>query len=199
MHGMVLGPDGNKMSKTLGNVISPFKQVEKYGLDAFRYYMIAGIPTFGDASYREEDLINLYNSRLANSFGNLLNRVIHLSNKKNVDIHDAVVASSTEVQNTIQTTQEAMREYYDIYDLYHVADEVHKLALYANEYISRPGHEPWNKDIRDEEVAQVLIDCAVMLRVIIDGYACILPDACARAQQMLDRQEKGILFERIGL
>ena len=79
---MIFGPDGNKMSKTLGNVISPFDQVEKFGIEALRYYMIAGIPTYGDASYKEDDLINLYNAHLANSFGNLLNRLIHLANKK---------------------------------------------------------------------------------------------------------------------
>lgn len=43
-------------------------QLEQYGAEAVRFYLVAGIPTFGDASYKEEDLINLYNSRLANAF-----------------------------------------------------------------------------------------------------------------------------------
>ena len=82
VHGMILGPDGNKMSKTLGNVISPMDQLEKYGLDAVRFYLIAGLPTYSDASYKEDDLVALYNARLANAFGNLLSRVIQLANKK---------------------------------------------------------------------------------------------------------------------
>jgi methionyl-tRNA synthetase len=68
VHGMILGSDGAKMSKTLGNVISPMDQKEKYGLDAFRYYLIAGIPTTTDASYKEDDLVALHNSHLANTF-----------------------------------------------------------------------------------------------------------------------------------
>ncbi|USN56878.1 MAG: class I tRNA ligase family protein [Candidatus Peribacteria bacterium] len=184
------------MSKTLGNVISPFEQVEKYGLDAFRYYMIAGIPTFGDASYREEDLVALYHSRLANSFGNLLNRVIHLAAKKAVSYK--LEAVSPIVQEKIDANKQVIASYYDGYDLYNAADEIHKLAIFANEYISRPGHEPWNKEVSDEEAKQVLVDCTAMLQVIIDGYAPILPETCARAQQLLDTQEKGILFQRIG-
>jgi methionyl-tRNA synthetase len=183
------------MSKTLGNVISPFEQVEKYGLDAFRYYMIAGIPTFGDASYREDDLVALYHSHLANSFGNLLNRVIHLANKKAVRY--TLDAVSDFIQEKIDISISLIHHHYEHYDLYHAADEVHKLALFANEYISRPGHEPWNKQVSAAEVEQILIDCAAMLQVIIDAYAPILPETCMRAQQMLDNQQKGILFEKI--
>lgn len=195
VHGMVLGPDGNKMSKTLGNVISPFGQIEQYGLDAFRFYMIAGIPTFGDASYKEEDLVTLYNSRLANVFGNLLNRVIHLANKNNMSYKWKAISSL--IQEKIDTHIARIVTCYEWYDLYNVADEIHNLAIFANEYISRPGHEPWNKAVSDIEVQQVLVDCAAMLQVVINGYASILPETSARAQQMLDDQEKGILFERI--
>ncbi len=138
VHGMILGPDGVKMSKTLGNVISPFEQVEKYGLDAFRYYLIAGIPTYSDASYKEEDLVNLYNSHLANSFGNLLNRVIHLANKKGVAISGKLEAVSSEIQAKIADSSALMASSYDNYQLSDACEETHKLALFANEYISRP-------------------------------------------------------------
>ncbi len=87
-HGMVLGPDGRKMSKTLNNVISPFDQEEKFGAEVVRFYLLTGIATFADSAYKEEELTNMYNSRLANNFGNLLNRTIHLANSKEVEINN---------------------------------------------------------------------------------------------------------------
>ncbi len=87
VHGTILGPDGVKMSKSLGNIISPFEQLEKYGYEAMRFYLASSFG-FSNSPYKEEDLVNLYNSLLADNFGNLLNRVIHLSNAKNVQIND---------------------------------------------------------------------------------------------------------------
>jgi len=89
---MIMGPDGNKMSKTMGNVVDPEQQCEDYGAEAVRYYLIAGIPTFGDGTYKPDDVVNIYNSHLANSFGNLLNRVIHLANQKNLKLETAIQA-----------------------------------------------------------------------------------------------------------
>ena len=182
------------MSKTLGNVISPFDQVDKYGNEAVRYYMIAGLPTYGNASYKEEELINLHNSHLANSFGNLLNRVIHLANKKEVDLTGPI---SSDIQTKIAQYNQDIQQAYNNYQLYDAANITHKVALYANEYISRPGQEPWNKEISAQDAAQVLIDCGAMLQTIITGYQPIIPNKCEQAQTMLDTQTKGILFDRI--
>ena len=87
-HGMVLGSDGRKMAKTLGNIVSPFEQAEKYSAEIVRFYLLAGISTFADGAYKEDDLVNMYNARLANNYGNLLNRVIHLANAKEVKTTD---------------------------------------------------------------------------------------------------------------
>ncbi|MDD4382216.1 MAG: class I tRNA ligase family protein, partial [Candidatus Dojkabacteria bacterium] len=62
VHGMVLGPDGRKMSKTIGNIISPFEQEQKYGAEIVRFYLLTGITTYGDCAYKEDDLVNMYNS-----------------------------------------------------------------------------------------------------------------------------------------
>ena len=65
---------GAKMSKSEGNIIDPFVFIDKYGSDALRYYLISDMATGQDADFSEERLVERYNTDLANSLGNLLNR-----------------------------------------------------------------------------------------------------------------------------
>lgn len=70
--------NGQKMSKTLGNVVDPIEIVEKYGIDAFRYYVLRDIPTTSDGDFSETRLQEVYNADLANGLGNLVSRVAKL-------------------------------------------------------------------------------------------------------------------------
>jgi len=72
---------GAKMSKSLGNVVDPDVLIEKYGAEALRYYLMSDIATGKDADFSEERLVKRYNSDLANSLGNLLNRSLNMTEK----------------------------------------------------------------------------------------------------------------------
>jgi methionyl-tRNA synthetase len=74
VHGY-LTVNGQKISKSLGNVLDPLAQAGKYGADPFRYYLLRAMSPFEDSDYSEERLIALYNTDLANNFGNLVRRV----------------------------------------------------------------------------------------------------------------------------
>jgi len=193
MHGMILGPDGNKMSKTLGNVISPMDQLEKYGAEAVRFYLIAGIPTFGDAAYKEDDLINLRNSHLANAFGNLLSRVITLANKKELSIQSGLV--SDKATKKIYATKKHVTHLYNTYELYDAVWNIHDLALRANKYLDE--HKPRDKEADPLDVLQTLTDLWAVLRTLIELYTPVIPKHCATAKTMLETQEKWILFQKI--
>ena len=181
------------MSKTLGNVISPMDQLEKFGADAVRFYLIAWIPTFGDAAYKEDDLINLRNSRLANAFGNLLSRVITLANKKELSLKTALLWE--EVSEKLYKTKEHVTKLYDNYELFEAAWAIHDLALRANKYFD--DHKPREKDTDPLDAIQTLTDLWWVLRVLIDLYSPIIPDRCLQAKRMLDTQEKWILFDKL--
>lgn len=70
--------DGQKMSKTIGNVVDPFELIKKYGTDAIRYYFLREIPSYGDGDFSERRFKEVYNADLANGLGNLVARVAKL-------------------------------------------------------------------------------------------------------------------------
>src|SRR5437870_6201956 len=72
---------GAKMSKSAGNIIDPFALIDKYGAEALRYYLMSDIAMGKDADFSEERLVDRYNSDLANSLGNLLNRTLSMASK----------------------------------------------------------------------------------------------------------------------
>jgi methionyl-tRNA synthetase len=79
--------EGVKMSKSLGNVVNPMDMLEKYGVDAFRYFLIASMTMGQDASFSEDLFVSRFNSELANDLGNLLSRVLNMLNR----YHDGIL------------------------------------------------------------------------------------------------------------
>ena len=82
-HGMVLC-DGQKMSKSIGNVVDPVEVLDKYGLDAFRYFFLRHIDTFADSDFTWEKFSDAYNNELANDLGNLVQRLSTLAEKNQI-------------------------------------------------------------------------------------------------------------------
>lgn len=192
VHGMVLGPDGTKMSKTVGNIISPFDQEAKFGAEIVRFYLLTGITTFGDSAYKEDDLINMYNSRLANNFGNLLNRTIHLANKKEVEINNDQSVEG-DFKKTVDTyVQEAQRLYED-FEISLAGEKIDELADFGNKYITK--EEPWTKE--KEQAEKILNNLSYLLEKVIRLYSPIIPVSASKAIEHLTAKETVILFPKI--
>lgn len=195
MHGMVMGTDGNKMSKTLGNTVDPMEQLEAYGADAVRYYMIAGIPTFGDSAYKPDDLVNMVNSHLADGFGNLLSRVITLANKKEITLSDDLSICSQEIKDTLIQYKATISAYFECFDLYSATNSIHELTIFTNKYINDV--KPRDKETDQERALQCLKNLGVILYTLTMLYGVIVPQLSARARTMLDNMEKGVLFTKL--
>ncbi|MBI4136825.1 methionine--tRNA ligase, partial [Candidatus Roizmanbacteria bacterium] len=84
VHGYIT-VDGQKMSKSIGNVVDPFGMIEKYGVDALRYYLLREIPSHGDGDFSERRFKELYNADLANGLGNTVARVAMLVKKSGLE------------------------------------------------------------------------------------------------------------------
>ena len=83
-HGMILA-DGQKMSKSVGNVVDPMSVIEKHGLDAFRYFFLRHIDTFNDSDFTWAKFEDSYNNELANDLGNLVQRLATLASKNDIN------------------------------------------------------------------------------------------------------------------
>lgn len=81
-HGMVLS-NGQKMSKSIGNVVDPIEVLEKHGTEAFRYFFLRHVDTFSDSDFTWEKFEDAYNNELANDLGNLVQRLATLCDKNN--------------------------------------------------------------------------------------------------------------------
>lgn len=97
--------DGQKMSKTLGNVVDPIDLINKYGTDALRYYLLSQIPPTDDGDFSEEKLKIIYNADLANGLGNLVSRVSKLCERENFVVTEEqkkLVHNSSEFDETLK-------------------------------------------------------------------------------------------------
>ncbi|HBA83960.1 MAG TPA: methionine--tRNA ligase [Verrucomicrobia bacterium] len=114
-HGWWLMGD-SKMSKSLGNVVNPMDMIDRYGLDAFRYYVMAEMTLGQDASFTEDSFIRRYNSDLANDLGNLLSRLLNMTTRYNSGLIPAPAAQALDgadektLWDAVQATVAAMEQ-----------------------------------------------------------------------------------------
>ncbi len=102
-HGMILA-DGQKMSKSVGNVVNPLEVLDKYGLDAFRYYFLRHVDTFSDSDFTWQKYDEAYNNELANDLGNLVQRLATLAQNNNLVLEKrANIGFSAEYQKYMES------------------------------------------------------------------------------------------------
>lgn len=169
-HGWLLMKDG-KMSKSKGNVVYPEMLVERYGLDALRYYLMRAIPFGNDGTFTPEDFVSRINYDLANDLGNLLNRTIAMINKYDNGAVPAYQAGGTPFDADLQkTATETIEQYTSLMDQLKFSDAldtVWQLISRANKYIDET--EPWvlaKDDSRKAELDSVLAHLAESLRIV---------------------------------
>jgi len=158
--------DGQKMSKSIGNVIEPVEYIEKYGKDLLTLYMLSAFPIGNDGDYDREQAIFTYNAKLANNLGNLLNRLVVLSikfGKKLENVPSVLEKKREDIQAWQQNFLAAYTQAMDEMDLKSALDETFSYASMLNKFAD--SEEPWNtiKDSQKDEIT------AEVLYVIADG------------------------------
>ncbi|MFT8728255.1 methionine--tRNA ligase [Liquorilactobacillus ghanensis] len=168
-HGWLLMKDG-KMSKSKGNVVYPEMLVERYGLDALRYYLMRAVPFGNDGVFTPEDFVGRVNYDLANDLGNLLNRTVAMINKYTGGTIPAL-SRQTAFDEDLETAATAALEKYqqemDQVRFSNALEAVWQLVSRTNKYIDET--EPWNlaKDpAKQAQLDSVLAHLAASLRVI---------------------------------
>jgi methionyl-tRNA synthetase len=159
IHGFIES-NGQKMSKSLGNVVDPYEMIKKYGTDAVRYYLLREIPTLDDGDFSEKRMKELYNADLANELGNCVSRVTTLAAKDELSYEQAVFVPLEQDIKHIDAFQ--LNEI-----LVQIWEEVKKLNKQINE------ETPWSKT--PDERQGFLLRALETLNTIGHRLAAFLP------------------------
>ncbi len=161
----------DKMSKSKGNVIYADELAKKFGVDAVRYYLLTEIPFAQDGTITYENVINRYNTNLANTLGNLVNRSIAMTNKYfGGTVQKPAAVTDPLDQELIVLCGETLRQYQAQMDTWHNADAaetVMALAKRCNKYIDETA--PWalaKDDANRQRLEAVLYNLLECIRVI---------------------------------
>jgi len=156
--------DGQKMSKTLGNIIDPVDMVNKYGVDALRYILLRDIPFGQDGDFSERALVERYNAELANELGNLVSRTVAMIVKyKDSKIPNGKLDSK--LSKLTESVYKTASEHIENVDVNRAVEEIWKLVRETNKYIQ--SNKPWT--LKGKKLDDVLFNCANAIKNI-----CIL-------------------------
>lgn len=193
---VLVGED--KMSKSKGNVVYADDLANRFGIDAVRYYLLSEVSFAQDGTFTYENFINKFNTDLANTLGNLVNRSVAMTNKYFGG--KVALGESTEEcdRELIATANETIEKYKNLMDIYHNAeavDTVMNLAKRCNKYIDET--TPWalakdeSKQARLSTVLYNLLECIRLLSVML--YP-IMPDSCDSIKSQLNTTETALSF-----
>lgn len=170
VHGFVTS-EGQKMSKSLGNVVDPMELVNQFGADPVRYYLLREIPSDGDGDFSRERFKVVYKDELQNTIGNLLRRVMTLAVK---NFEGRVPASDGALQPDIERAWKAFHAGFLSFDMKGALEAVVALARTANLYVDQ--EKPWElAKTNPARLEIVLGNLVVLCRELGKMLAPIIP------------------------
>ena len=190
--------DGQKMSKSLGNVIDPIKLCEKYGADALRYYFLREISPFSDGDFSIKRLEEVYNADLANGLGNLISRVTKLC--QNANFKQSPSENNGHVILEIEDYQKALDGYRFNDALMLIWDKITKLDRYINdekpwELLKQPAGSKKLQNIENilSHAVNQIQEIAILLKPFMPKTSEIITEQFTKAEII----SSGGLFPRI--
>jgi len=165
VHGFVT-VNGERMSKSTGNVVDPMDYVKEFGADALRYYLLREIPSYEDGDFNRERFIELYNGELANNLGNLAQRVVAMALK-----YEIAIDESNDLQPDIDIAWNQIQEYVEKFELHLAAQSLMKCLSSFNQYIDQ--NKPWELAKQDKEALTKVLSSLLNGMARISGITAI--------------------------
>jgi methionyl-tRNA synthetase len=190
--------NGQKMSKTLGNVIDPIYLANKYGADALRYFLLREVPFGQDGDFSIKRFEERYNADLANGLGNLVSRVLTLSEKSNVIASEAKQSSvNTELAKKIKSIQTNYHKALEKIRFHEALESIWQLISFCDEFIEK--NKPWELiKTNQEKFKQVISELFFVLKEIATLLEPFLPTTSEKISTQLKQNKKTeVLFPRL--
>lgn len=165
IHGFISMEGGQKMSKSLGNVVAPSEIIKKYGVDAFRYYFLRHIPSYGDGEFSWDRFEEVYNNELANELGNAVSR----TNAMIIKYQQGIIGDMPESEHDIAPYEKAMTNCRFDRALEEVWEQVRGLNQYIDEekpWVIAKGHD--GEHLR--EVLAYMASCLVEIGELLEPF-----------------------------
>lgn len=191
---------GEKMSKSAGNVMDPFAMIERYGIEALRYYFMREVPFGNDGSFSDEAIVTRYNADLANDLGNLAQRSLSMIEKncggqltepnKFEPADEAILVQADALYEKISTAMERL-------EIHHYVTAVMQLATATNRYFTEQA--PWMlKKSAPERMAVILYVTAEITRQMAISLQAVMPKSTAKLLDYLAVDAKDRSFAQLG-
>ena len=179
---------GQKMSKSLGNVIDPFELVKKYGTDAVRYFLLREILPTEDGDFTYEKFEARYNADLASGLGNLVARVITMAGKGNFESR----IINQELKKKIDKTQKDYKKALEEFKFNEALISVWDLISFCDKYIEK--ERPWEKSEKQQLTINNLLFAIDNIAQLLEPF---LPETSEKIFKQLKTKKSQPLFPRI--
>ncbi|EGZ07792.1 hypothetical protein PHYSODRAFT_250104 [Phytophthora sojae] len=179
-HGFVNAKDGSKMSKSVGNVVDPYEMIGKYGIESFRYFIVRSAKFGQDMPFSEDDLINIHNSELADTLGNLVHRTVNICKKySNGVVPDVKADKPFDIYELLKESEDSYKDF----ALQNACLAIVNALKETNKYLTDKA--PWH--IKESEPRLVVVrTCLEAIYVLAHYLSAIIPETAK------------IIFQKLG-
>jgi methionyl-tRNA synthetase len=191
--------EGEKISKSLGNIIDPYEIINDYGLDQIRYFLFREVPFGNDGDFSKKAISRRVNADLANNFGNLIQRVFSFINKNcNSKIQNKFDLNDQD-KTLFQLANNKFIKYKNFFEKYEIdkaIKEVFEIISKTNVYIDNQA--PWNlKKTNIIRMNVILSVSTEIIRRVTIMLSPIIPDSSIKIMEILNLDTKKINFDNI--